>query len=72
MEKGSLIMLGCINIGALLLACWQAYHARSHSGEFSEAKGIGIAMYSWLQLGLVGIPVLILIDQDDVASSYFV
>ena len=72
LEKGSLITLGIINIGALLLVCWQAYHARSHSGEFSEAKGIGIAMYSWLQLGLVGIPVMLLIDQDDVTSTYFV
>ena len=72
LQKGCLITLAIINIGALLLACWQAYNARGHSGEFSEARGIGIAMYSWLQLGLVGIPVMLLIDQDDVTSSYFV
>ena len=70
--RGCLIALGVLNIGALILSCWQAYRARNHSDQFSEAKGIGIACYSWLQLTLVGVPVLLLIDQDDVTARYFV
>ena len=71
-ETGSLTALGLINLGALILSCWQAYQARNHSDELSEAKGIGFAMFSWFQLTLVGVPVLVLIDQDDVKARYFV
>jgi gamma-aminobutyric acid type B receptor len=71
-EIGCWAVLGSINFGALLLCFWQAYKARIHSDEFSEAKGIGMAMFSWLQLTLIGLPVLLLIDQDDVTARYFV
>jgi gamma-aminobutyric acid type B receptor len=71
-EIGCWAVLGSINFGALLLCCWQAYKARIHSDEFREAKGIGMAMFSWLQLTLIGLPVLLLIDQDDVTARYFV
>jgi hypothetical protein len=71
-EKGCWIAIGCINIGALILSCWQAYQARNHSDQLSEAKGIGFAMFSWFQLTLVGVPVLLLIDTDDVTARYFV
>lgn len=33
---------------------------------------IPIAMFSWFQLTLVGVPVLLLIDTDDVTARYFV
>lgn len=71
-ETGCWVAIGCINFGALILSCWQAYHARNHSDELSEAKGIVFAMFSWLQLTIVGVPVLLLIDQDDVAARYFI
>lgn len=64
--------IGFVNVGALLASCHQAYKARDHSDEFSEAKGIGIAMYSWLQLAVVGIPVTLLIDETDTKARYFV
>eukprot|EP00956_Cyclotella_meneghiniana_P001975 scaffold2223_cov46-Cyclotella_meneghiniana.AAC.4 len=64
--------IGVLNIGALILSGWEAYKARKHADDLSESKGIGIAMYSWCQLTLVGVPVLLLIDQDDVTTRYFV
>ena len=45
-EIGCWAAIGLINMGALLLSCWEAYKARHHSDEYSEAKGIGIAMVS--------------------------
>jgi hypothetical protein len=56
-EKSCWIAIGCINIGALILSCWQAYQARNHSDELSEAKGIGFATFSWFQLTLIGVPI---------------
>jgi hypothetical protein len=71
-ETGSWVALGFINIGALLLCCWQAYKARNHSDELSEARGIAVALFSLLQLTLIGVPIMLLIDQDDVTARYFV
>ena len=60
-----------VNMGALVLACCQAYTARNISDEFSEAKYLGIAIFSWLQVLAVGGPVLFLIDAEDVTTRYF-
>lgn len=63
-------LLGLVNFGALLLACWQAYKAMKISDEFSEASSIGIVIFSWLQLTLVGVPVTFLIDKDNIQAKY--
>jgi 7 transmembrane sweet-taste receptor of 3 GCPR/5'-nucleotidase, C-terminal domain len=52
------------------MTAWQAFLARNISSEFSESTYLGIAVYSWLQLGLVGIPVLLLIDNSNVSARY--
>jgi len=70
--NGFWVTIAIINVGALLLSCWQAYKARNHSDEYSEANGIGIALYSWLQLAVIGIPVTLLIDETDTEARYFV
>lgn len=63
--------LGTLNVGALILALVQAWRARNISDEYSETKTVGVALYSWLQLLLVGVPALLLIDKDNSKARYF-
>jgi hypothetical protein len=63
-------VLAAANFGALLMACSQAYLARNISGEFSESKYIGIAIYGWFQILIVGVPVLFLIEFDNPLARY--
>jgi hypothetical protein len=65
-------LVAAVNILALSLTCYQAYRARNISDEFSESKRIGIALFSWFQLLIVGVPVIFLIDQDNVIARYFI
>ena len=64
-------VLGLLNVGALILALIQAWQARNISDEFSESKSVGLALYSWLQILLVGVPVLLLIDRHNAKARYF-
>jgi len=57
---------------ALLLAGYQAYQARRISDEFSESRQLGVALFSWVQIGIVALPVLFLIDDDNPTAKYFV
>jgi hypothetical protein len=65
-------LVAAVNILALSLTCYQAYRARHISDEFSESKRIGIALFSWFQLLIVGVPVIFLIDPDNVIARYFI
>jgi hypothetical protein len=56
---------------ALVLAFYQAYKARNINSEFSEAKYLGIALYSWIQIAIVVGPMLFLVRKDDPISRYF-
>ena len=67
-----LIILGVMNAVVLFLALVQAWKARNISDEFSEAKIVGSALYGWLQLLIVGVPVLFLISDDNTTARYFV
>ena len=60
--------IGVINLGSLTLACYQAYLSRKLSDDYSESKSIGFAIFSWFQLSVVGIPVLVLLDDGNVAK----
>jgi gamma-aminobutyric acid type B receptor len=53
-----LIPLAAINLLAVGIACWQAYQARDIKSEFSEAKYIGLAVFSLFQAFLMGIPMV--------------
>lgn len=64
-------LLGVVDLGALFLACSQAYQARNISDEFSESKYIGIAIYGWLQIIIVGLPIIFLIDRGNPTAKYF-
>eukprot|EP00586_Coscinodiscus_wailesii_P020863 CAMPEP_0172519016 /NCGR_PEP_ID=MMETSP1066-20121228/291159_1 /TAXON_ID=671091 /ORGANISM="Coscinodiscus wailesii, Strain CCMP2513" /LENGTH=617 /DNA_ID=CAMNT_0013301515 /DNA_START=1049 /DNA_END=2904 /DNA_ORIENTATION=- len=65
-----LVILLIIDAGALLLSCVVAYYARNISDEFSESKYLGVGVVSWLQLLVVGLPILFLIDGMPVASYF--
>lgn len=67
-----LSILGILNIGALGIALYQAWKARNVSDEFSgETKTLFVALYSWVQLLVVGAPVLSLIDREETKARYF-
>jgi hypothetical protein len=66
-----LILTISINFFAMSLAIYEAYKARNISDDYSESKSLGIAIFSWIQILLVGCPVLFLIDEDNVAPKYF-
>jgi hypothetical protein len=60
-----------LNLGALVLACLQAYKARKISSEYSESRSLGLALFCWLQILIVGGPVLFLISDDNPNAKYF-
>jgi hypothetical protein len=65
------MLVGAVNVVALFVACKQAYQARNISDEFSEAKNMGVGLFSWFQLIAVGFPMLFLIDSDNPTARYF-
>lgn len=64
-------ILCVINLGSLLFALLQAYRARNISTEFQESNYIFMAMTLVLLASFIGIPVMI-IAQDNTAAYYFV
>ena len=74
MEGPGWIFMGLtigINFCILLLAVYQAYKARNLGEEYSESAGLGLAIFSWLQLLIVVVPVLFLIEEDNIHPRYF-
>ena len=65
-------IVGVVNFSAFCFACYQAFRARDVSDEFSEHKSLGVALFSWVQLLLIGVPVLFLIDDDNPSARYFI
>ena len=64
-----LIVLGLINVGVLGIANWQAYVARKIEVELSESQYISIAVGSLLQAGLIGTPLLVLVN--DLPQAFY-
>lgn len=60
-----------INTLSLFFACYFAYMARDIGDEFAESKSVGLALFSWVQLFVVAVPMLFLIDSDNPAAKYF-
>jgi len=57
-----------INFLSILLANWEAWKARNVATEYSESKYIGILMLVFLELMLLGIPVIFLANENPTAS----
>lgn len=59
-----------VNFGAIILACIQAYRSREISDEFSESKYVGLTVASWLQVFVVGFPVMFLVSENPTATYF--
>jgi hypothetical protein len=60
-----------INFCVLLWALYEAYKARNLGDSYSESQGLSLAIFSWVQLLVVVVPVLFLIEADNVSPRYF-
>ena len=49
---------------------WQAFKARNISTNYSESTYLGMAVFSWMQLSVVCIPVLFLVEDSNVVARY--
>ncbi|KAL7477242.1 hypothetical protein ACHAW6_003055 [Cyclotella cf. meneghiniana] len=65
-----LILLVLLNGAALVRVCSQSYYACKVDDEYTEARWIGIACLSWLQVMIVGIPVILLTRNLPVAQYF--
>lgn len=57
-------MLAAYHFILLAISCYLCYVTRNISTQFSEAKYVGIAIVSNMQIFLVGLPVLFIVGQD--------
>ncbi|KAL7580582.1 hypothetical protein ACA910_003703 [Epithemia clementina (nom. ined.)] len=67
-----IVVVGVVNVSAFAVACYQAFRARNVSDEFSESKSLGVALCSWVQLFMIGVPVLFLIESNNPSARYFI
>jgi len=59
-----IISLSVINLSIVIFANFQAYKARHISMDYSESSYISIVMGSLLQIGILGIPVLLIAKEN--------
>lgn len=65
-----LIVIGTVNITALVVANYQAYRARNVRTEFNESSYIAMANASFLQAILMGVPIIFL--TREAPSAFFI
>lgn len=70
-SKAVVSLLGIVNLLALVFANWEAFKARKVSTEYGESKYIGLAMASILQALLIGLPLIILVE-DNPSAEFFI
>lgn len=69
-EIAWLIPLGLINLGLMIITCYQAWEARDIQSEFAESKWIGLAVFSMSQGFLTGIPIVIAVAKTQPETFY--
>lgn len=69
-EAAYLIPLGLINLGLLIVSCYQAWEARDIKSEFAESKWIGLAVFSMSQGFLTGIPIVLAVAKEQPETFY--
>lgn len=47
-----------------VILCVQAYRARDVRSEFSEARGVALALFSWLQIMIIAAPIQGLLEAE--------
>lgn len=65
-----LAVVAAVNVGCLMFAIFQAYKARHLTTEFGESKYVFKALQSTLLVGMVGVPVLLLANDNTNASTF--
>ena len=63
-------LLGLVNFIALIILCVQAYRARDIRSEFSEARGVLLALFSMLQATIIVAPTEELLNEDNTNARY--
>ena len=69
------ILLGCtsvLNSVVLLAAFYQAFKARNVDPSFSISRSLLFALFSWIQIIAIGLPLIFLVDKSNVSAAYFV
>ena len=61
-----------VTLSSFFAAAYQAYRARNISDEYSEGKSLWMAMFIWIEIMAIGVPVIILVGFDSPTTSYFV
>mmetsp|Transcript_46585 Transcript_46585/g.141108 ORF Transcript_46585/g.141108 Transcript_46585/m.141108 type:complete len:1062 (-) Transcript_46585:222-3407(-) len=64
------IVIIVVNLGALLLANFQAYKARDIQTEYQESRYVAISMASILQAWCMGIPIMIVVKEAPQAKFF--
>lgn len=64
------IVIIVVNLGALLLANFQAYQARDIQTEYQESRYVAISMASILQAWCMGIPIMIVVKEAPQAKFF--
>eukprot|EP00526_Cylindrotheca_closterium_P007067 CAMPEP_0113624268 /NCGR_PEP_ID=MMETSP0017_2-20120614/12505_1 /TAXON_ID=2856 /ORGANISM="Cylindrotheca closterium" /LENGTH=717 /DNA_ID=CAMNT_0000534283 /DNA_START=181 /DNA_END=2334 /DNA_ORIENTATION=+ /assembly_acc=CAM_ASM_000147 len=67
------VWVGSISLlhgGLLAIACYLCYQSRDIPTKFSEGKYVSIAMFSNLQIFVVGLPILIILGSDSSAGFF--
>ena len=59
-----------VNAISLLIAAWQSWQARNIKSEFSEAKFIGLAVFSMCQALLTGLPIVAM--ASDLPTAFYI
>jgi len=59
-----------VDVLALVLACAQAYRSRNMIDELTESRWLGVACASWIQVLVIGVPVVLLTREDPIASYF--
>mmetsp|Transcript_32071 Transcript_32071/g.59275 ORF Transcript_32071/g.59275 Transcript_32071/m.59275 type:complete len:1074 (+) Transcript_32071:111-3332(+) len=66
-----LTLLILLNGSAIVLACERAYRARNMGDDsYIESRWVGVACLSWLQVLIIGIPIILLTRRQPVAAYF--
>jgi hypothetical protein len=63
--------ISVLHLALLGVACYMCYVSRDISTKFSEGKYVSVAMFSNLQIFVVGVPILIILGSDP-ETSFFI
>jgi len=63
-------LMALVQFVALIILCVQAYRARDVRSEYSESRGVALALFSWLQITIISSPMAILVEGSNTIAQY--